>query len=191
VIVRINDRMHPRMKKKGRVVDMSQEAARELDYMEEGLVRVRVQPITFISADSVRPGDSIVINLDSLRIRDSIRIADSVAGRPGIPEASFKTGTASYYSAHFDGRKTANGEIFRNNKMTAASNDFDLNTWVRVTNLRNQRSVIVWINDRMHKKMQQKGRVVDLSRAAAKELGFIKAGLVKVTVEVVEPGTQE
>lgn len=191
VIVRINDRMHPRMKKKGRVVDMSQEAARELDYMEEGLTRVRVQPITFISADSVQPGDSIVINLDSLRIRDSIRIADSIAGHPGIPEANFKTGTASYYSAHFDGRKTANGEIFRNSKMTAASNDFDLNTWVRVTNLVNQRSVIVWINDRMHRKMQQKGRVVDLSRAAARELGFIKAGLVKVTVEVVEPGTQE
>ncbi len=73
--------------------------------------------------------------------------------------------------------------------MSAASNDFDLNTWVRVTNLQNNKSIIIRINDRMHPRMQKKGRVVDLSRVAAKKLDFIKNGLANVKVEVVEKGT--
>ncbi|NCI45938.1 septal ring lytic transglycosylase RlpA family protein [Sediminibacterium soli] len=185
VIVRINDRMHPRMKRKGRVVDMSVEAARQLDYIEDGLTKVIVQPIEFFLAPPTQRGDSIVINLDSLRIKDSLHTADSM-GRAVPPAAGLRTGTASFYSAKFDGRKTSTGEVFRNNGMTAASNDFDLRTWVRVTNLNNNRSVVVKINDRMHKKMQQKGRVVDLSRNAARQLGFLNAGLAKVKVEIVE-----
>ncbi len=106
---------------------------------------------------------------------------------------SFKTinGVASFYSSNLDGTKTATGEIFRNSKMTAASNHFKLNTWVRVTNLRNNLSVIVRINDRMHRRMAKKGRVVDLSRAAAKQLNFMKRGLTKVRVEEVMKGTTE
>ena len=75
--------------------------------------------------------------------------------------------------------------------MTGASNNFKLNTWVRVTNLRNDKSVIVRINDRMHKKMAKKGRVVDLTRSAAKKLGFLSRGLTKVVVEAVPEGTEE
>ena len=101
------------------------------------------------------------------------------------------TGIASFYSAFFDGRKTATGEILRNNKMSAASNNFDLNTWVRVTNLKNNKSVILRINDRMHPRMKRKGRVVDLSWIAAKKLDFIKSGLSKVKVEVVTKDTLE
>ncbi len=95
-------------------------------------------------------------------------------------------GTASFYGSKFEGRKTATGEIFRNSKFTAASNNFKLNTWVRVTNLSNGRQVEVRINDRMHQKMKKKGRVVDLSRSAAKKIGISKSGLAKVNVEMID-----
>jgi rare lipoprotein A len=91
-------------------------------------------------------------------------------------------GTASFYSNKFQGRKTANGEIFDQNKYTAACNVLPLGTWIRVTNLRNKRSVIVKVNDRLHTKMK---RIVDLSRVAATKLGFTGAGLTRVKVEVL------
>ena len=69
--------------------------------------------------------------------------------------------------------------------MTGASNQFKLNSWVKVTNLRNNKVIKVRINDRMHVKMAHKGRVVDLSRTAAKELGFISRGLTRVKVEEI------
>lgn len=96
-----------------------------------------------------------------------------------------KTGIASFYSKSLDSTKTATGEIFLNSKLTAASNSFKLNTIVKVTNIRNGRSVIVRINDRMHPRMAKKGRIIDLSRAGAKKLGFLKSGLTRVTVEVI------
>ena len=100
-------------------------------------------------------------------------------------------GIASFYSKNLEGTKTATGEIFHHNQMTAASNNFKLNTWVRVTNLRNDKSVVVRINDRMHKRMAKKGRIIDLTRSAAKKLGFLSRGLTKVTVEPVPVGTEE
>lgn len=91
-------------------------------------------------------------------------------------------GTASYYANKFQGRKTANGEIFSHQKMTAACNVLPLGTWIKVTNLRNGRTVNVKVNDRLHPRMK---RVVDLTRAAATKLGFIKSGLTRVKVEVL------
>src|SRR5436190_14759291 len=91
-------------------------------------------------------------------------------------------GTASFYANSFHGKKTANGEIFDQKKMTAACNVLPLGTWIRVTNLRNKKSVLVKTNDRLHTKMK---RVVDLSRAAASKLGYINAGLTRVKVEVL------
>ena len=91
-------------------------------------------------------------------------------------------GIASYYAEKFNGRKTANGEIYDGTKMTAACNSLPLGTWIRVTNLSNNRTVIVKTNDRLHPRMT---RVVDLSRAAAEKLGFIRKGLTKVKVEVL------
>lgn len=93
------------------------------------------------------------------------------------------TGIASYYADKFHGRQTANGSIYDKTKLTAACNRLPLNTWIKVTNLRNKKSVVVKITDRMHPKNK---RLVDMSRAAAKKLGFIKAGLTKVRVEVLE-----
>jgi rare lipoprotein A len=92
-------------------------------------------------------------------------------------------GTASYYAQKFEGRKTANGEIFNHKKLTAACNVLPLGTWIKVTNLKNNKSVIVKTNDRLHPSMK---RVVDLTMAAAKQLDFVNAGLAKVKVEVLK-----
>lgn len=91
-------------------------------------------------------------------------------------------GTASFYSNSFNGKKTANGEIYSHKKMTAACNVLPLGTWIRVTNLRNGKSVVVKTNDRLHARMK---RVVDLSREAAEKLGYVKSGLTRVRVEVI------
>ena len=91
-------------------------------------------------------------------------------------------GTASFYHDKFNGRQTANGEIFSQKKMTAACNVLPMGTWIRVTNLRNGKSVIVKTNDRLHPRMK---RVVDLSRMAAQKLGYVGYGLSRVKVEVL------
>ncbi len=100
-------------------------------------------------------------------------------------------GIASFYSKNLEGSKTSTGEKFHHKLMTAASNNYPLNTWVRVTNLRNNKSVIVRINDHMAVRMYEKGRVVDLSHAAASQLDFILLGIIKVKVEQVPEGTVE
>lgn len=199
VVVRINDRMHPRMKKKGRVVDLSRAAANQLDFISRGITKVKVETIIWQKKAALikeQPDslpavtDSTVNQMDSSAIaRDSTKEADNDAESNLKKEDGALQGIASFYSSNLDGTKTATGEIFRNKKMTAASNQFPLNTWVRVTNLKNGRSVIVRINDRMHPRMKAKGRVVDLSRSAAQKLGFLKNGLTRVRVEKVKKGT--
>lgn len=91
-------------------------------------------------------------------------------------------GTASFYNNKFNGRKTANGEIFSQKKMTAAHNTLPLGTYIRVTNLRNNKSVIVKVNDRLHARNK---RLIDLTRAAAQQLGYIKSGLTRVKIEIL------
>jgi rare lipoprotein A len=91
-------------------------------------------------------------------------------------------GTASYYSNKFEGRKTANGEIYSQKKLTAACNVLPLGTWVKVTNLKNGKTVVVKTNDRLHPRMK---RIVDLTRAAAQKLEFIASGITRVKVEVL------
>jgi rare lipoprotein A len=95
--------------------------------------------------------------------------------------AKIQYGVASYYHDKFQNRLTASGEKFDQKKMTAAHNGLPLNTWIRVTNLRNKRSVIVRVNDRLHRKNK---RLVDLSNIAAKTLGYLDDGLTQVKVEV-------
>lgn len=92
-------------------------------------------------------------------------------------------GQASFYANKFNGRKTANGEIFDQKKLTCACNVLPLGTWIKVTNLRNGRAVIVKVNDRIHPKMK---RIVDLSRSAAQKLGYVSSGLTRVKVELVD-----
>lgn len=98
-----------------------------------------------------------------------------------------ETGTASFYHDKFVGRKTANGEIYSQEKLTAAHKSLPLGTWVKVTNVSNDSVVIVRINDRMP---QWNKRAIDLTEKAARQLNFISNGLAKVKVEVIPaPGT--
>lgn len=92
-------------------------------------------------------------------------------------------GIASYYADKFEGRRTSNGDIFRQKLLTAAHNSLPLGTYIRVINLRNRKSVVVKVNDRLH---HQNTRLVDLSRSAATELGFIRSGTTRVRIEVLE-----
>lgn len=99
-----------------------------------------------------------------------------------VPEIKTLFGTASYYADKFTGRKTANGDKYDPEDLTAACNVLPLGTWIRVTNLKNQKTVLVRTNDRLHPKMN---RIVDLSKAAAVILGYAHSGLTKVKVEVL------
>lgn len=91
-------------------------------------------------------------------------------------------GTASFYSNMFVGRKTANGEIFSQKKLTAAHNNVPLGTYLKITSLKSKKSVIVRVTDRLH---QHNKRIVDLSRAAAVRLGTVGKGLIKVKVQIL------
>lgn len=110
--------------------------------------------------------------------REIISDTKEVAG------ASYRTvGYASWYGPNFHGKQTANGERFNQNAMTAAHPTLPFGTRVRVTNLENGRRVIVRINDRGP--FKDKSRIIDLSRAAAERLDFIRQGLTRVRLEVI------
>lgn len=96
--------------------------------------------------------------------------------------SSIRNGIASFYHDKFEGRKTATGEIFDNDKFTAASNKLKLGSYVKVTNLNNGQVIYVRINDRMAK---SNNRLIDLASIAAKKLHFHKNGIAKVKVEPV------
>ena len=100
-----------------------------------------------------------------------------------VPVVDTATGVASFYSDKFIGKKTANGELFSQDLLTCAHNTLPFGTKVLVTNLKNERAVIVRVNDRLH---HRNPRLVDLTRAAAKKLGFNYSGIIKVRVEVVK-----
>lgn len=91
-------------------------------------------------------------------------------------------GMAVHYSDIFQGRPTANGDIFDQQSMTAASKRLPFGTKVKVTNLENGKSVVVTINDRMASRNRN---IIDVSRRAAQELGFEKQGTVRVNVEPI------
>ena len=102
-----------------------------------------------------------------------------------ISVAQVQTGKASFYADKFEGIQTASGEKYRHNKLTGAHKTLPFGTKVRVTNLANEKTVEVTINDRGP---YVDGRVIDLSKAAAEELGFLNNGLADVKLEVIDPG---
>ncbi len=110
-----------------------------------------------------------------------------VAGRTYYPLASAagydRTGIASWYGRKFHGRKTANGERYDMYALSAAHKTLPLPTLVRVTNLENGRQVIVRVNDRGP---YVKNRLIDLSYAAARQLGFASKGTARVRVQALE-----
>lgn len=95
--------------------------------------------------------------------------------------SKIEKGKASFYADKFEGRKTANGEIFNQNDFTAAHKSLPFGTWVKVTNKDNKKSVIVRINDRGP---FIKGRIIDLSKSAAKEIGKLNQGVFSVSIRV-------
>jgi len=97
-------------------------------------------------------------------------------------EYTFK-GLASYYADKFDGKKTASGEIFSQQKFTAAHKTLPFGTIVRVTRISNKKQVVVKINDRGP---FVDGRIIDLSFVAAKELDLISVGIAEVIVEIIK-----
>ncbi len=92
-------------------------------------------------------------------------------------------GQASFYAAKFEGRPTATGEKFSHNNATAACNVLPLGSWVKVTNLRNGKSIVVRTNDRLHPKTK---RIIDLTKTGAHKLGYVKMGLTRVKIEVLK-----
>ena len=100
-----------------------------------------------------------------------------------------QVGRVSYYAKFFAGRKMANGEPMRPESNNAASRTVPLGTTARVTNLENGRRVVLRVIDRgPYGRNYRKGTIIDVSRGAARRLGFIRDGLVRVRVEVVRLG---
>lgn len=97
-------------------------------------------------------------------------------------------GISSFYAEDFHGKLTANGEVYDMYGVTAAHKTLPLNTVARVTNISNNKSLILRINDRGP---YIKGRILDCSYGAAKKLGFINDGTTKVKIEIIEFGDGE
>ena len=120
-------------------------------------------------------------------------VAMSAPSQAGIPtyvpvracfagQTAWKDGVASWYGEEFQGNPTASGEAFNMNALTAAHRDLPLGTEIRVINLKNHRSLLLRINDRGP---FIPGRMLDVSRAAASRLGFMRRGKAPVRIEVV------
>jgi rare lipoprotein A len=96
-----------------------------------------------------------------------------------------QTGKASFYADKFDGHPTASGEKYRHSKLTGAHKSLPFGTKVKVTNLSNNQTVEVVINDRGP---YVDGRIIDVSKSAAEQLGFVNQGITEVKLEVIDPG---
>jgi len=112
------------------------------------------------------------------------------ADEPSPPLSEVQEGLASYYATTLDGKRTASGVRFDNAALVAAHPTYPFGTLVRVTNLRNSQSVDVRIIDRGPvRAVRAKGVIIDVSRAAADALGFLKDGRTRVRLEVVRLST--
>ncbi len=113
---------------------------------------------------------------------------DHARPRPAVHRHHwYEFGIASWYGKFFQGRKTASGEPYNQNAMTCAQRNLPLGSLLRVTNLKNNRSVVVRVNDRGP---VPQDRVIDLSRAAAERLGFSHKGLAPVKIELIQTGSE-
>ena len=105
------------------------------------------------------------------------------------PAPTVQLGLASWYGPGFHGRETASGEIFDQREMVAAHRTLPLGSVVQVTNLENGRSLTLRVIDRgPYGRNYRRGTILDVSRGAARRLGFIRDGIVKVRIRVLELG---
>ncbi len=126
------------------------------------------------------PGDSVVPKGKHRPAAAKVEQRSAAKVEHGPIKVQF--GTASFYSDKFEGRKTFTDEIFTQDSLTGASNTLPMHVWVKVTNLRNNKTVVVRINDKMHPRNK---RIIDLSRAAAIRLGYAGRGLTRVRIDVI------
>ncbi len=109
-------------------------------------------------------------------------VSDEIKLRTSWKKIIIKYGLASFYAKKFSGRQTSDGSFYDAEKLTAACNVLPLGTWVKVTNIINDRSVVLHITDHLHRKNR---RLIDVSKYAARKLRFISRGITKVKVEVL------
>ena|SRR5688500_993823 len=131
----------------------------------------------------------IVVTAAGCAPRSAPPRSPSSPAAPAARALEVREGLASYYADQFDGRTTASGTVFDNDALLAAHPTYPFGSLVRVTNLRNRRSVDVRIVDRgPAPAIRARGVIIDLSRAAAQQLGFIADGRTRVRVEVLRRG---
>jgi len=139
---------------------------------------------------STRRGVAIVTLLVALGITASASDAalSQKTDQPGKVRRWYQIGQASWYGRYFQGKKTANGESYDMNGLTCAHRSLPLGSWIRVTNLKNRKSVFVRVNDRGP---VPENRIVDLSYGAAQAVGLAKTGIGRVKLETLRPGDPE
>lgn len=169
---------------------------------ESYLIRVNGEKLVEVNGDTRLPDTTNNLAQDALQITNRLRrlmgnappLRD-IAGRPAPaapkpirialttrPILARITGVASWYGPGFHGNRSANGEIFNQNAFTAAHRNLPFGTQVKVTNLNNGLSVMVRINDRGP---YARGRIIDLSAAAARSIGIIHTGVAPVSLEIL------
>lgn len=116
---------------------------------------------------------------------------NKITYRPRVVKNYSETGIASWYGPKFHGRKTANGETFNRTDLTAAHRTLPLPSIVKVTNLKNNKSVILRVNDRGPFARNKHGRIIDLSERAAELLDIKHNGIAKVKVDLLPRATTE
>ena len=130
------------------------------------------------------PRRNYSVLLVSWRAAKTLGMLDTGKAKVQIRRIKAESGVASWYGKKFHGRLTANGETYDMNQMTAAHKTLPFNTRVRVVDLESHKSIIVRINDRGP---FIEGRIIDLSRKAASELGLLFKGVAKVRLEILPP----
>jgi len=131
-----------------------------------------------------RPAPQVPVRV-TLAALAALLVAAPTGQGPAFPDTVpdwVQQGPVSWYGPGFQGRRTANGETFDTHDLTMAHRSLEFGSTVRVTNLENGRSVVVRVNDRGP---YVRGRVADLSHAAASELGFVDDGVVKARIELL------
>lgn len=187
-----------RLEQLSEVSDSSQISARWDDTQDAYLVSWAKEDLIAISDRAILPDTTGNLSEDTLQVANRLRRllgnAPALARVEGLPESttptppqspavlSNLTGMASWYGPGFHGRRSASGEVFNQNALTAAHRTLPFGTRVRVTNLNTGQQVVVRINDRGP---YGHGRVIDLSTAAASQIGLRAAGVGRVAIEVL------
>ncbi len=156
--------------------------------MQSVVIAALLGAVPLAASSAASPDDSTATTaavIELVPVPPSVEVtAPETPPAPSAPQESvIGQGSASYYAAKFHGRRTASGETFNNNAMTAAHRTLPFGTMVRVTNPATGKSVVVRINDRGP---FTKGRMIDVSRAAAEELGLVQRGHATVELALIQ-----